>query len=75
MKNKKGRENQEESMKNTSLREKGIIVIALIVTIIVLLLLAGITISMVTGNNGIFGKAKFASKKYNESAKNEEDQL
>ena len=62
-------------MKNTSLREKGITLIALIVTIIVLLLLAGITISMVTGNNGIFGKAKFASKKYNESAKNEEDQL
>ena len=30
---------------------------------------------MVTGNNGIFGKAKFASKKYKESAKNEEDQL
>ena len=62
-------------MKNTSLREKGITLIALIVTIIVLLLLAGITISMVTGNNGIFGKAKFASKKYNGSAKNEEDQL
>jgi hypothetical protein len=62
-------------MKNTSLREKGITLIALIVTIIVLLLLAGITISMVTGNNGIFGKAKFASKKYNESAKKEEDQL
>ena len=55
--------------------DRAITLIALIVTIIVLLLLAGITISMVTGNNGIFGKAKFASKKYNESAKNEEDQL
>ena len=62
-------------MRNTSLREKGITLIALIVTIIVLLLLAGITIYMVTGNIGILGKSKFASKKYNESAKNEEDQL
>ena len=34
MKNKKERENQEESMKNTSLREKGITLIALVITTI-----------------------------------------
>ena len=49
--------------------------VALVITIVVLLLLTGITISIVTGNNGIFGKAKFASKKYSEVAKNEEEQL
>ena len=56
-------------------KEIGITLIALIVTIVVLLLLTGITISIVTGNNGIFGKAKLASKKYGEVAKNEEEQL
>ena len=37
---------------------RGITLIALIVTIIVLLILSGITISMLTGKNGILGKAK-----------------
>ena len=41
--------------------EKGITLIALIVTIIILLILAGVTISIVTGNQGIFGKAKIAA--------------
>jgi competence protein ComGC len=36
---------------------RGITLIALIVTIIVLLILSGITISMLTGKNGILGKA------------------
>ena len=34
-------------------RDKGITLIALVVTIIVLLILAGISISMLTGQNGI----------------------
>ena len=65
------------SYKNSKILKKdiGITLIALIVTIVVLLLLTGTTISIVTGNNGIFGKAKFASKKYSEAAKNEEEQL
>ena len=66
---------KKEIARKTSMKEKGITLIALIVTIIVLLLLAGVTISMVTGNNGILGKAKLAGKKYSDSAKNEEEQL
>ena len=38
-------------------KEKGITLIALVVTIIVLLLLAGISIQMLTGNNGILQRA------------------
>ncbi len=38
-------------------RNKGITLIALVVTIIVLLILAGISIAMLTGNNGILQKA------------------
>ena len=53
-------------MKN--LKEKsGITLIALIVTIIVLLILAGVTISTLTGDNGLIGKAGEA-KQVNEEA-------
>ena len=37
---------------------KGITLVALVVTIIVLLILAGVTISLVLGQNGIIGKAQ-----------------
>ena len=53
--------------------EKGITLIALIVTIIILLILAGVTISIVTGNQGIFGKAKIAENAY-KNAENEEQE-
>jgi hypothetical protein len=39
---------------------KGITLIALVITIIVLLILAGVTIATLTGNNGILGKANEA---------------
>ena len=44
-------------------RNKGITLIALVVTIIVLLILAGISISMLTGQNGIFNRASEAKDK------------
>lgn len=39
---------------------KGITLIALVITIIVLLILAGVSIAMVTGDNGILGQASRA---------------
>ncbi len=53
----------------------GITLIALIITIILMLLLAGIVLSLTIGNNGIFKLAKDASKNYINSAKDEENQL
>ena len=50
--------------KRTSFKEKGITLIALIVTIIVLLILAGVTIATITGNRGIISKAKDSTSKY-----------
>ena len=44
-------------------KEKGITLIALVVTIIVLLILAGVAISLTIGQNGIFGKAQDAVNK------------
>ena len=47
-------------MKNKS--EKGITLIALIITIIVLLILAGVTISAINGNENVMEKAKQAKE-------------
>lgn len=45
-------------------QERGITIVALVITIIVLLILAGIVISMVNGANGILGRAKNAINNY-----------
>lgn len=45
----------------------GITLIALVVTIIVLLILAGVAISMTVGNNGLFKRAQNAKEKYEDS--------
>ena len=53
------------------LSEDGITIIALVITIIILLILAGITISMVS-NDGILGKAKNAVDVSDKSSAEEE---
>ncbi len=52
--------------------ESGITLIALVVTIVVLLILAGITISLVFSENGIIAKAREAAEKTNQAAINEQ---
>ena len=47
------------------IRNKGITLIALVITIIVLLILAGVTIATLTGENGILTRATEASEKTN----------
>ena len=44
-------------------RNQGITLIALVITIIVLLILAGITIASITGENGILRKSTKCSRK------------
>ncbi len=53
----------------------GITLIALVVTIVVLLILAGITISLVFGPNGVVKKAQEAANKTNEAIINEQAQM
>lgn len=55
--------------------KKGITLVALVVTIIVLLILAGVSISMVTGDNGIVAKAKKSVEKTNAANADEEQKL
>ena len=59
----------------TTRETSGITLIALVVTIVVLLILAGITISLVFSENGIIAKAKEAAEKANQAAINEQRQM
>ncbi len=51
--------------------KKGITLVALVVTIVVLLILAGVSINLVLGNNGIIAKAKEAETKSAEASQND----
>ena len=51
--------------KNT--KQQGITLIALVITIVVLLILAGVSIAMLTGNNGILTQAQNAKKETEEA--------
>ena len=53
----------------------GITLIALVVTIVVLLILAGISVSMLTGQNGILNRASEAKEKTSSSQKQEKTNL
>ena len=52
-------------------KNKGITLVALVVTIVVLLILAGVSINLVLGNNGIIVKAREAQKKSAEASQND----
>ena len=54
---------------------KGITLIALVITIIVLLILAGVTIASLSGDNGILTRAKEAKEKTEQAQENESKTL
>lgn len=54
---------------------KGITLVALIITIIILLILAGIIINLTVGQRGILNRAQEAGKNYQEAAIKEEEEL
>ena len=56
-------------------KNKGITLIALVITIIVLLILAGVAISMLSGENGILKKAADASEKTTDGKRDEATKL
>ena len=59
---------------NRNRQEKGITLIALVITIIVLLILAGVAIATLTGNSSIIENSNKAAQAYNETA-SEDDAL
>ena len=57
----------EKLKRRTSLGERAITLIALVVTIVILLILAGVTITMTLGQNGLFTRAREGRAAYEES--------
>ena len=62
-------------MNKTKKNTRGITLIALVITIIVLLILAGVTIAALSGDNGILTRAKEAKKKTEQANQEELDVL
>ena len=54
---------------------KGITLVALVITIMILLILAGVALSLVIGENGLIAKSKEGVEKYKDKAKAEQWQL
>ena len=61
--------------KRNYLKQNGITLIALVVTIVVLLILAGVSINAVFGQDGIIQKAKDAQNRMDEATKNDIDSI
>ena len=55
--------------------EKGITLIALVITIVVLLILAAVSLNLIIGNEGILTRSKDTVDKYGKQAKNEQQEL
>ena len=64
---------KKEKLKKHS--NKGITLIALVITIIVLLILAGVSIAMLTGENGVLTKATEARDEYEKASQEEQDTI
>lgn len=55
--------------------DRGITLIALVITVIILLILAGVAINLMVGEKGIFSKAKYSAEQYNNASLNEAEML
>ncbi len=62
-------------MKNKIKENRGITLIALVVTVIVLLVLAGVSISMLAGQNGVLTRAAEAKRKTEDAEKQENKKM
>ena len=67
--------NVQKRMKEKTRTNKGITLIALVITIIVLLILAGVSIAMLTGENGILTQAQNAKNRTEEAEAQEKADL
>ena len=64
-----------KSIKQYDQREKGITLVALVVTIVVLLILAGVTITALLGDDGIIKKAQDAANLMNDAVQSEQNDI
>ena len=56
-------------------KERGITLVALVITVIVMLILAGVAISALSGQEGLFSKTKDAADTYTREAQVENEKI
>ena len=64
-----------KKIKRKSYKERGITLVALVITIIILLILAGVTLTTALSNNGLFIRTKEATEKYKGSEEQEKESI
>ena len=73
--NQEKRKNGKKLLKKIKKQAQGITLIALVVTVIVLLILAGVAINLTVGDNGLFKRAQNAADTYQETSEREAIEL
>ena len=68
-------ENKSKKLKMLKKKAQGITLIALVVTVIVLLILAGVTINLTIGDNGLFRRAQNAADTWQMAEQNEQSEM
>ncbi len=68
----KAKVNEKANVKENKKLNQGITLIALVITIVVLIILAGVSINLVLGENGLFNRAKQAVEEYKQAAIDEQ---
>ena len=75
----KNNKRQSKNLVNSNIKRtkhsKGITLVALVITIIVLIILAGVSINLVLGENGVFKRAIEARELYEKSSKEEQEEI
>ena len=63
-------------MKNKKIKsKKGVTLVALVITVVIMLILAGVAIAAVVGGEGLFSKVRETAEIYENAAKNEQDKI
>ncbi len=75
IKEKMKKEETKRTVNRRSLKERGITLVALVVTIIILLILSGVTLNIALSENGLFQRAKGTAKRYENASGNETEIL
>ena len=73
--NQKKRRNNKKLFKKIKKQVQGITLIALVVTVIILLILAGVALSLTVGNNGLFRRAQNAADTWQIAEQNEQSEM
>ena len=71
----KSKKNKDMWIKSVNKNERGITLLSLIITVVIMIILAAVTINVTLGDGGIIDQAKTAAEKTQQAAQSEQEQL